>query len=61
MTAARVEGLVVRLAQHGFGVEWREFAHPAVLAILMVRQRRSELSAAKQDPRVIAKRKDALR
>jgi hypothetical protein len=60
-TAARVEGLVVRLAQHGFGVEWRGFAHPAVLAILMVRPRRSELSAATQAPRLIAKRKGAQR
>jgi hypothetical protein len=28
-TVARVEGLIVRMASHGFGVEWCEFAHPA--------------------------------
>jgi len=47
-TVARVEGLIVRIASHGFGVEWREFAHPAVLAILMVRPYRSEVSTRKQ-------------
>jgi hypothetical protein len=44
---ARVEGLIVRLADHGFGVEWCELAHPAVLAILMVHPRKSQMSAAK--------------
>jgi hypothetical protein len=47
-TVARIEGLIVRITSHGFGVEWCEFAHPAVLAILMVRPYRSEVSTAKQ-------------
>jgi hypothetical protein len=47
-TMARVEGLIVRLADHGFGVEWCELAHPVVLAILMVHPRKSQMSAAKQ-------------
>jgi hypothetical protein len=47
-TVARVEGLIVRLAGHGFGVEWCELAHPAVLAILMVHPRKSQMSTAKQ-------------
>jgi hypothetical protein len=47
-TVARVEGLIVRLASHGFGIEWCELAHPAVLAILMVRPSRSPMSTAKQ-------------
>jgi hypothetical protein len=47
-TVARVEGLIVRLADHGFGVEWCELAHPAVLAILMVHPRKSQMSTAKQ-------------
>jgi hypothetical protein len=47
---ARVEGLIVRLANHGFGIEWCELAHPAVLAILMVRPSRSQMSTAKQGP-----------
>ena len=47
-TVARVEGVVVRIANQGFGVEWCELAHPAVLPILMVRPYRSEASTAKQ-------------
>jgi hypothetical protein len=46
-TVARVEGLIVRLASHGFGIEWCEFGHPAVLAILLVRSYRSDVSSAK--------------
>lgn len=46
-TVARVEGLIVRNANQGFGVEWCEFAHPAVLAILMVRPYRAGMSSAK--------------
>jgi hypothetical protein len=49
-TVARVEGLIVRIASHGFGVEWCELAHPPVLAILLVRPYRSEVSRAKQGP-----------
>jgi hypothetical protein len=45
---ARVEGLIVRIANHGFGVEWCEFAHPAVLAILLVRPYGSEPSTTQQ-------------
>jgi hypothetical protein len=45
---ASLEGLIVRTASDGFGVEWRELAHPAVLAILMVRPHRSQVSTAKQ-------------
>lgn len=44
-TAAQVEGLIVRITSHGFGVEWCVFAHPAVLAILMVRPYRSARQA----------------
>jgi hypothetical protein len=44
----RVEGLIVRVAGHGFGVEWCELAHPAVLVILMVHPRKSQMSTAKQ-------------
>jgi hypothetical protein len=47
-TVARVEGLIVRLADHGFAVEWCEFGHPAVLAILMVQPRKSQMSTAQQ-------------
>jgi hypothetical protein len=49
-TVARVEGLVVRLASHGFGIEWCELAHPAVLAILLARPYRSEVSDATHRP-----------
>jgi hypothetical protein len=48
-TVARVEGLIVRIANQGFGVEWCQLAHPAVLAILMVRPYRSGVSTRKQD------------
>jgi hypothetical protein len=47
-TVTRVEGLIVRAANQGFGVEWCELAHPAVLAILMVRPYRSHAPTAKQ-------------
>ena len=47
-TVARVEGLIVRIANQGFGVEWCQFGHPAVLAILLARFYRSDLSTAKQ-------------
>jgi hypothetical protein len=47
-TVTRVEGLIVRAANQGFGVEWCELAHAAVLAILMVRPYRSHASTAKQ-------------
>jgi hypothetical protein len=47
-TVARIEGLIVRVANHGFGVEWCEFAHPAVLAILLVRPYGSEPSTTQQ-------------
>ena|ERR1700760_3160598 len=43
----RLEGLIVRAADDGFGVEWDELGHPAVLAILMVRPYRSRASIAK--------------
>jgi hypothetical protein len=45
---AHVEGLIVRIAHRGFGVEWQELAHPAVLAILMVHPHRSRVSVAKR-------------
>jgi hypothetical protein len=47
-TVAHVEGLIVRIAHQGFGVEWCELAHPAVRAILMVRPYRSDASSVKQ-------------
>jgi hypothetical protein len=46
-TVARVEGLIVRIANQGFGIEWCEFGHPAVLAILLARPYRSGMSTAK--------------
>ena len=46
-TVAHVEGLVVRIANQGFGIEWCEFGHPAVLAILLARPYRSEMFTAK--------------
>jgi hypothetical protein len=45
---ARVEGLIVRVANQGFGIQWCELAHPAVVAILMVRPYRSGASTGKQ-------------
>jgi hypothetical protein len=42
-TVACVQGLIVRLASHGFGIEWCDLAHPGVLAILMVRPYRSQM------------------
>jgi hypothetical protein len=32
-TMSHIEGLIVRVAHRGFGVEWCEFAHPAVLSL----------------------------
>jgi hypothetical protein len=43
-TVVRVEGQVVRNAPHGFGIEWYEFAHPAVVAILAAHPSGSALS-----------------
>ena len=33
---AQVGGVIVRIAHGGFGVEWCEFAQPAVLAMLLM-------------------------
>jgi hypothetical protein len=47
-TVARVEGLIVRIANQGFGIEWCELGHPAVLAILLARPYRSGRPTAKR-------------
>jgi hypothetical protein len=47
---ARVECLIVRIGNQGFGVEWCELGHPAVLATLLARPYRSEMSRAEEGP-----------
>ena len=54
-TVARIEGLIVRIANQGFGIEWCEFGHPAVLAILLARPYRSGMATAKQGSSLFAK------
>jgi len=50
-TVAKVEGQIVRISRDGFGIEWCELAHPAVLEMLQVHPYRPEHHARRDSPR----------
>jgi hypothetical protein len=49
-SVVQVEGQVVRTSPHGFGIEWYEFAHPAVLAFLTAHPSHSATFIARKPP-----------